>query len=162
MASKSTRRRELDYQSLDQMMDDVRDLASGGYRSHGNWNLSQCCSHVADWMRYPMDGYPDPGFFGRIMLWLMKVTVGPGMRRKILKDGFKPGLPTDPKSVPKADQFEEHQSVAKLQEVADRWKEFEGVTHDSPIFGPMDKETAIRFHLKHASHHFGFLESKNT
>lgn len=160
MASKSVERREVEYQSLDEMMDDVRNLLSKGYQAKGNWNLSQSCAHVADWMSYPMDGYPRPGMFGRMMLWLMKVTVGPGMRKNILEKGFKPGLPTDPKSVPKADQYEEQDVVNKLQDVVDRWKKFNGQVHDSPIFGPMDKETAIRFHLLHASHHFGFLFPK--
>ena len=42
----------------DQVSEDVRRLAAHGYTAHGNWNLSQVCGHLNDWMRFPMDGYP--------------------------------------------------------------------------------------------------------
>ncbi len=160
MAKPEPKKRELKYENLDEMLSDVQALQSGGYVSNGNWTLGQACGHVADWMRFPMDGFPRPPLPMRAMFWLMKVTVAPRMKRKILAEGFQGGMPTAPETVPAAGSITDEQGIQKLNETVSRLKAWNRELIPSPLFGPMDKETLIRVSLLHAAHHFGYLEPK--
>ena len=142
------------------MMAEVHALIDKGYISHGTWTLGQACSHVADWMRFPLDGFPKPPVLIRAMMWAMKKTVGPGMKRNILANGFKGGMPTAPITVPRPDEVTDQQGAAKLQETIGRLMSYEGELKPSPLFGPMDKETLIKVSLLHAEHHLGYLKPK--
>jgi hypothetical protein len=158
--SETKKKRTLKFTDFDEMMADVRGLMDQGYVSYGNWTLGQVCSHVADWMRFPLDGFPRAPLPIRAMMWVMKKTVGPGMKRKILADGFKSGMPTAPETVAKPDEMTDQQGAEKLQETIGRLMSYEGELKPSPLFGPMDKETLINVSLLHAEHHLGFLEPK--
>lgn len=142
------------------MLADVRDLLHRGYVPHGNWTLGQACSHVADWMRFPVDGFPQPPWIMGMMFWVMKHTVGPGMKRKILAEGFRPGMPTAPETVPTAGQISDQAGFEKLEQTVSRVTAHDGPLHPSPLFGEMDKPTLIQVTLLHAEHHFGYLEPK--
>ena len=141
-------------------MSEVRSLHDSGYVSNGQWTLGQTCGHVANWMRYPLDGFPKPPLPMRAIFWIMKYTIAPGMKRKILAEGFKSGMPTAPDSVPRQDEMSDQQGVDQLQEVVDRVKSHTGDLNPSPLFGPMDKEMHETVTLLHAEHHLGFLEAK--
>lgn len=160
MAKPEPKKRQLTYNSFDEMMADVNLLLDHGYISNGNWTLAQACGHVADWMRFPLDGYPTPPFFMRVIFWMMKVTVGPGMKKKILAEGFKGGMPTAPETVPKPDALSDQQAVEQLQQTVDRVRAYNGVLLPSPLFGESDKATHEKVSLLHAAHHFGYLEPK--
>lgn len=47
-------RRQLSFDDLDAVMRDVEQLAASCYDRVGNWDLAQICSHLSDWMRYPV------------------------------------------------------------------------------------------------------------
>ena len=81
-------RRELRFDSLDDVVQDVDTLLQQGYTEAGNWNLSQICGHLDQWMGFAMDGYPKPPFPISLMLWLMKVTVAKKQLAGILESGF--------------------------------------------------------------------------
>ena len=160
MAKPEPKKRQLKFDSLDEMMSEVRSLKENGYVSNGNWTLGQTCGHVANWMTYPLDGFPVPPLPIRAIFWVMKKTVVPGMKRKILAEGFTGGMMTAPESVPKPDELTDQQGVEQLQKIVDRVKEFGGELIPSPLFGPMDKEMHVRVTLLHAEHHLGYLELK--
>lgn len=141
-------------------MAEVHSLIEGGYVCNGNWNLSQICGHLADWMRFPLDGFPVPPLPIKVIMYLMKVTVGPGMRQKILANGFSGGMMTAPETVPKPDAATDQEAADQLQAVIDRVKDFQGELHPSPLFGQMDHETHVQVSLLHAEHHLGYLEPK--
>lgn len=162
MAKPEPKKRQLKYNDFDEMMADVNSLLENGYVSNGNWTLAQACGHISDWMRFPMDGYPNPPFFMKAIFWVMKVTVGPGMKRKILAEGFKGGMPTAPETVPKPDAMSDQDAVAELQTTVDRVKAYNGELIPSPLFGPQDKELHTKVSLLHAEHHFGYLEPKQS
>jgi len=157
---KPEKKRNPKYADFDAMMADVIELAAKGYERSGNWNLGQACSHIADWMRFPMDGFPVPPLPIRVIFWVMKRTVGPGMKRKILAEGFKGGTPTAPETVPAEGEVSDQQGIAKLQETVDRLNAYNGEFHESPLFGSMDKEIVVKVSLLHAEHHFGYLQAK--
>lgn len=160
MPKPEPKKRKLKYENFDAMMSDVRMLHNNGYVSHGNWHLGQAASHVAQWSSFPMDGFPKPPLPIAIMLWVMKHTVMPGMKRKIFAEGFKGGMVTAPETVPQPDAVSDAQGVEELQKVVDRLSVFEGELIPSPLFGKMDREMAVKVTLLHAEHHFGYLEPK--
>jgi hypothetical protein len=149
-------RRQLQFGSLDEVVADVENLLAKGYDKAGNWDLAQVCGHLAEWMRYPIEGFPKPPIFVKPLLWLMKVTAGKKMLAKILAEGFEPGGRTMPETVPPPGG-DAAAAVAKLRSAAEKWKAHTGEVHPSPLFGPMTKETAQAVQLKHAAHHLSFL-----
>lgn len=160
MAKTKPEKRSLHLESFQDLMNEVHQLHSEGYIVRGNWTLGQICCHLADWMRFPMDGFPVPPWFLRPLFWLMKYTVAPSMKRKILRDGFKPGTPTAPDTVYPADEISDGEGVERLRAVIERIGKYEGDLHESPLFGPMDRDIWYRVNLRHAEHHLGFLEPK--
>lgn len=152
-------KRSLKFASFDDMFADIEALLDRGYQSHGNWNLSQTCVHIANWMRYPVDGFPVPPFYLRPVFWLMKVTIGQSMKRKILAEGFKGGMPTAPESVPVADASTDRQAFDYLRETVQRVTSHQDELLPSPLFGPMDMATLKTVTLLHAEHHLGYLSA---
>lgn len=157
----STRdQRELSFSSWSDVITEVRALHTSGYQSRGNWNLAQTCTHLADWIRFPMDGFPKPPLPIRAMFWVMKVTVAKKMKQKILTEGFKPGTPTAPETVIAPDAATDEAGVDLLLSTIERARNFNGELIPSPLFGPMDHDTWLRVNLLHAEHHLGLLEPK--
>lgn len=158
MAIDNPARRELVFRDLDEIAEDVSLLLERGYRSVGNWNLSQVCNHVSLWATYPMDGFPPAPFPVNAMLWLMKVTIGKKQLRKVLESGaMKEGSPTMPASVLEPDFNTDEEAGIQLAETIDRINSHSGNWHASPLFGTMDKETVTQLTLVHAAHHLSFL-----
>ena len=153
-------RRDLKFESFDDVGAEVDRLHESGYTQNGNWNLAQACLHLTEWMRYPIDGYPKKSLPVRALMWMFKVTLAKGWRRKILSSGFSPGMPTDPKTAFPADQAEEAEAIEELKETIRRFVAFEGEYHPSPLFGSFDKESQQSLQLQHCAHHLGFLEPK--
>lgn len=161
MGKAKARAREIRYQDLDEMMADVELLLRDGYEKHGNWTLAQAAGHVADWARFPMDGFPTPPAPLRLVFWtLKKLGVAERMAKQIKAEGFKPGIATAPQTVPPADASDA-EAVEQLRAVAARMKTHSGQLHASPLFGEMDVPTHLHVTLLHAAHHFGYLTPKN-
>ena len=158
MAKPKIEKRPLKLSNLDEILAEVNRLQSNGYQSKGNWNLAQTCNHLADWMRFPMDGFPVPPAPIRFMMWIMNITVGGRMKRNILANGFSPGMPTAPETAIQAHAMTEQAAIEKLASTIQRVKDHSGDLKPSPLFGPMDKETLIKVSLLHAEHHLGYLE----
>ena len=158
MAREQPQLRKLSFNSLDEVLQEVDHLLEVGYRSRGNWTLAQTCIHLGEWMRFPMDGFPKPPWLMRIVFWFMRLTVAKKMARDILERGFKPGIPTDPRTVPAADASDDVQAVNDYRKIVERFKSYNGPLHPSPLFGAADKETATKVNLRHAELHLGFLE----
>ncbi len=158
MAKTEPKKRSLKYANFDEMLADVSALASSGYVKNGKWSLAQACGHVAEWMRFPLDGFPKPPLFMRAVFGVMKITgVCRRMAAKINAEGFKGGMPTAPETVP-ADNATDAEGIAKLQKIVDRINQHSGPLHASPLFGEMDMAQHVKVSLLHAEHHFGYLK----
>ena len=152
--------RTLSFNDLDEVLTDVRALHAAGYTAVGNWDLAQACGHLNDWMRFPMDGFPRAPLAMRMMLGLLRITMGRRMLRKILADGsMKRGAPTMPETVPEHGG-DQDAAVKQLCATIERWQSFDGPYHTSPLFGDMDRETATRLQLIHCAHHLSLLLPK--
>jgi len=149
-------RRKLSFASFDDVVHDAENLLARGYDKAGNWDLAQVCGHLAEWMRFPLDGFPKMPLLLRPMFWVVRVTIGKKIRAKIMAKGFSVGSGTMPQTVP-TPGGDALGAVAKLKEIAERWKTFAGPIHPSPLFGTMDKEEALKLQLKHCEHHLSFL-----
>ena len=157
--NETNRRRDLRFENLGQVVEEATRLLNRGYVPNGSWTLGQVCGHCANWLSYPMDGFPAPGFPINLMLWIAKNTIGKNSLKKILESGMmKPGQPTMPLSVPKADEAEDRVQVERLKDTIERFQNFNDDFDDSPLFGAMDKDTLTRLNLIHMSHHFSFLQ----
>lgn len=152
----STERRPLKFDRLSDVVADAESLQARGYQKAGQWDLAQVCNHLAEWMRYPIDGFPPAPFPVRVVLWTMRKTMGKRMLKGILENGFKPGGPTAPQSVQQPGG-DEKAAISKLRDAVARFESYAGPLHPSPLFGDLDKETATKLQLAHCAHHLSFL-----
>lgn len=155
-------KREIRYADFDDMLADVDQLAQAGYVSHGQWSLGQATSHVADWMSYPMDGFPTPPWFIRAVFWFLGVTgMTAKMAEKIKAEGFQSGMATAPQTV-QDPAYPDAEGIAKLRRVVAQFRNHDGPLQPSPLFGELDAATHEHVTLLHAAHHFGYLAAQPT
>lgn len=152
-------RHTLRFDTLADAVRDAENLMANGYDTVGKWSLGQVCGHLSNWLSYPLDGFPSVPLPLRPVMWMVKVTSGQRMLRAILANGFKPGTPTMPESVPPA-TIEDADGVTKLKAAAVRFAAHTGPVKPSPLFGAMTKETADQIQRLHAAHHLRFLVPK--
>lgn len=156
--AKTVNRRDVRFGSFEEVQAEVMRLLESGYRSTGNWTLGQACFHLAEWARFPMDGFPKPPWWIRAIFGVLKMTgQAERMKQKILSSGFRAGTPTAPQTAPMADSVSDEAGVKKLCEVIERIRTYRGPLHASPLFGPMDRDVWIQVNLLHCQHHLGFL-----
>lgn len=158
-------RRDLQFSNLQEAIDDVRQLRQTGYQAVGNWDLTQSCQHIADWMEFPVQGFPPAGVTWPILA-VVRWTIGPRILKTMLdSESMKPGNMTFPKTVYAATSSEELQeaenvAVARLVATVEAFEKHDGKIHPSPLFGAMDKSTAEHLQRIHCAHHLSFLIPK--
>jgi hypothetical protein len=153
-------RRQLRFNDLGEVARDAERLLAGGYERTGNWDLAQVCNHLADWMGFPIDGFPKPPAPIRAMLWAMRKTIG---RKKLLQyladKTFPVGKPTMPQTI-HSEGGDAGAAVERLKLNVERLKTYTGPIVPSPLFGSMTKDEAVGMQLVHAAHHLSFLIPK--
>ncbi|MBX7166694.1 MAG: DUF1569 domain-containing protein [Pirellulales bacterium] len=156
-AASRSRRRALKFATLDEAVRDAEHLLACGYDRAGNWDLNQCCRHLAAVMLYPLDGFPAFAFPLNVMAWLLSKTWAPRFLRQVLERGEWPaGGATDKRTV-QPSGGNDRDGVAQLKAAVARLEGHEGPLHPSPLFGPLDKATLVRLHCIHTAHHLSFL-----
>lgn len=155
-------RRALKFDTLDDVVRDAEGLLASGYDKAGYWDLAQMAGHLAAWLSYGMDGFPKAPWVVRVILAVMRKTVGKRTLRNLLASGTMPtGGPTVPESVPD-EGGDPAAAVAKLRETVERAKAHGGPIHPSPLFGGLTKDEWVRLNLVHAAHHLSFLVPKQS
>jgi hypothetical protein len=153
-------RRELRFDSLDDVVRDAETLLARGYDKAGTWDLAQVCGHLANWLTYPLDGFPRPPLPVRLILAVMRNMVGKRELRRVLDSGRMPaGGPTVRESVPPAGG-DPAAAVARLRAAAERFRDHPGPVRPSPLFGALTRDEATRLQLVHCAHHLSFLIPK--
>ncbi|MBA4188162.1 MAG: hypothetical protein C0467_09110 [Planctomycetaceae bacterium] len=152
-------RRKLSFATLDEVVADAENLLANGYDRAGNWDLGQVAGHLANWLSYPVEGFPKFPLVFWPILWLMRVTTGKVLLREYLAEGMPSGKPTLRMTVPKSGG-DPKVAVAKLNAAATKFAAHTGPIHPSPLFGAMNKDTAVRLQLRHCEHHLSFLIPK--
>jgi hypothetical protein len=153
-------RRQLKFATLDVAILDAQLLLASGYTKVGQWTLGQCCGHLANWMRYPMEGFPRIPLLIQPVVWLMRQTVGKSFRKQLLAgQKMDAQLRTISESVPPADA-DHAKGVIELQSMVGRWTNFQGPVLPSPLLGSLTLEEATKIQLIHCAHHLSFLIPK--
>lgn len=153
-------KRPLKLDTLDSLVAEARNLLAAGYKSKGRWNLAQTCFHLAEWTRFPMDGFPKPPLILRAFFSALRVSgMAERMKHSILRDGFKAGTPTAPQTVAEPNAMKDQEGVETLAKVIERMKTFDGELQPSPLFGTMDRDLWTKVTLLHAEHHLSFLDA---
>lgn len=153
----STQKRELTFRDFGEVRGEVERLFDHGCTQGGKWDLAQACNHLADWMTFPVEGFPKAPFPIRILLWILGKTVAAGQLRKMLETGkMGPGTPTMPETV-SARGGDPAKAVDRLFHAMARFEDHVGPYHPSPLFGPLDRDNAKRLQLIHCAHHLGYL-----
>jgi hypothetical protein len=150
-------RRPLTFHDLDDVLRDVDALAAGGYDRAGNWDLAQACRHLAEWMRFAVDGYPRSPLPVRLIFAALRPTIGRSVLRKTLDTGsMGAGSPTLRETVP-APAADPMPAVAELRRTIERFRDHRGEYHASPLFGALTRDQMTQLHLVHCAHHLSFL-----
>ncbi len=156
--TKTAERRELRYQSLDDLLRDLDAIESshsaGTLRTTGNWTTGQIAQHCAILMRCAIDGFPTTA------PWLVRVIVTALFKKKALSGapappGFK--IPKQAGFLTPDDDVTFEQGVGELREVVGRIKAGERFTHPSPVFGRLSHEEWTTLQLGHTAMHMSFV-----
>ena len=146
-------RREVHYNSLDDMLADAERLASGNVRTLGNWSLGQIFKHLAAALHSSIDG-TDMKF-----PWLMKKIFNLIMNKeKMLREPLSPGF-----KIPKQGEAQffpdpgasTEDGLAALRAAVGRCQT-ESSRAEHPAFGQLTHEEWDKFHLRHAEMHMSF------
>lgn len=145
-------RRELRFESFDDLLADAERLAAGPVETLGNWSLAQILDHLASTHEASIDGglpnFPAPM---RLMLrWFFL--------RKFIDGAIPPGftIPDNAKPIVEPSSEAETQgALDRLRATCERCKsEPNRVPH--PGFGKITREQWDKFHFRHAEMHLGF------
>ena len=156
-------RRNLRFSTHEEVKTDLMNLYSKGYTKAGEWDLSQTANHLADWMSFPMDGFPKSPFLIKILIGIMRITQGKSLYKQFVQNQrMATGQPTIPQTVhkPDADTEATRLSVERLATLLDRLTTNRGPIHPSPLFGKLDYDQVVALQLAHCAHHLRFLVPK--
>ncbi len=144
-----TGRRELHFDSYDQVLDDVHRLAEGGYRQLGNWSLGEICQHLAKSIDMAIDG-SDAQF-----PWLLR-KIAPLMKNRFLSRPIPSGYKIPPGANVEPDSAETAAGVAAIEKAVARLRET-GDRRAHPLFGTLTRDQWDQFQLRHCELHLSFL-----
>jgi len=141
-------RREVRYESLDELLADAKRFSGNDIKTLGNWSQGQIFEHIARSMDSSIDG---AGFsFPAPLQWLMSLF----MKKKFLTKTLPPGFKTTAQFDPEKTSAEE--GLASLEKAIERQKNVsERAPH--PGFGNIGKEGWDDFNLRHSEMHMSFL-----
>jgi hypothetical protein len=147
-------RRELRYNSYDDLLADVNELASGETEMVGNWSLAQVCKHLASSLNSCIDGIP---FNAPLLLRVMGKLF---LKKKFLTQAVPAGfqIPGNAKK-----QFEPEESADLQEQLPALRKAIERVKNDKsrvshPVFGQLSADEWDQFNLRHAEMHMSFIK----
>ena len=149
--SKVPNRRQLQFQTIDDILREVERLNQGKIQTLGNWSGGQILRHLAVVMNGSIDGMPVRlPFYLRLLGRMLKGRV----LRKGMTSGFRLKGPMADTILPPPTSWEEglqtfRQAVHRQQTEAKR--------EPSPFLGSMTREDWNQLHCRHAELHLSFL-----
>ena len=155
MQRKVTGRRKLRFESYEEVLTDVEQLAAGEVQSLGNWSFGQILKHLA----VAVDSMIDGGPFN--MPAPMKFIMNLMMKKRMLTRGLSPGF-----NLPKyaqalvPDETSVEEGLELLRVAIDRLhKEKKRAPHGA--FGVLSPLEWDQFQLRHCEMHLSFVEPAN-
>ena len=143
-------RRTLNFQSFDDVLADAEQLASGEYRTVGNWSFGKILDHLAKSIHMMIDGAdfraPLP------VRWFVRLMKNK-MLTKPLPSGFK--IPSKAGQV-MPDDISTDEALQAFREAIQRAKS-ESTRAFHPFLGTLTQDEWDRFQLRHCEMHLSFV-----
>lgn len=151
-------RRTLRFETLDDLLADVRTLAAGEVEMLGNWTLAQILGHLAVAYNGSIDG------LDLKVPWLMKKMVRLFMKNRFLEKDVPAGFQIpekDKRALEPAPTTTTEDALTALEAAVERLKtDPDRVEH--PVLGRLTKDEWTKFHLRHAEMHLSFVKPKES
>lgn len=145
-------RRQVRYESLDELLAEAENLANTEVRTLGNWSPGQIYKHMAHSLDVSIDGA------GFMMPAPVRFLMSLLMKRKFLNVAVPAGFKAPPEFNP--DETSSEEGLADLRTAIVRQKqEPERAPH--PAFGNIGHDGWNDFHLRHAEMHMSFIIPAN-
>lgn len=156
-----TDRRPLRFNSLADLRADLNTLEAAHLadtlRTSGNWTPGQNLAHLANWISYPYDGYPQGlGKPPPLIKFVLKFMKNKFLYGK-LPVGFK--IRNVPGGTAGADDIPFDQALARFRHQLDRL-DAAPPSIPNPIFGHLTHDEWRTMHCRHAELHLSFLHPK--
>ncbi len=152
--SKQPKRRDLQFNNLDEVVAEAERLASGEVSTTGQHSFGQILEHLArsQDMTTGKLTVPSPPWYMRLMIPLMKPML---INDKPLKPGFK--LPQKSEAVFWPNQeFDVATALAHLKESIAHYKT-QGPLPKHPMFGSLTRQQNDQLNCRHAALHLSFV-----
>jgi hypothetical protein len=143
-------RRDVRYESYDDLLADAQRLARGPVRQLGNWSPGKAFKHLAQSLDSSIDGA------GFALPAPMRVVFTLLMKNKFLNKQLPAGFKTTPEFTPPETSTEEGLELLRSA-VARQKQQSQRALH--PAFGRISREEWDKFNLRHAELHMSFLLS---
>jgi hypothetical protein len=144
-------RRQLHFNSLDDILADVDRLSQGKVRSLGNWSPGQILKHLSVPMMWCLDGAPIKGaWYIRLFGWFIK--------NRFLRNPMTPGfqLSGDFAAELVSGDTTWEDGLQTIRTAIARLKA-ESQRHPSPFLGELTREQWDQLHCRHSELHLSFL-----
>ena len=154
MSAPTAQRRTLQFNSLDEVIADIEQLAQGEVTTTGGHSFPEIVQHLAitlDMVMGRVEG-PKPPWYMRLMIPLMKPMI---INDKPLKPGFN--LPSKAESFfwPKGD-VDLGKAIDRLKEATDLYLQ-KGPPQKHPMFGKLTRQQQDSMNLRHSAMHLSFV-----
>ncbi len=141
-------RREIRYESLDELFADAERLSQTNVSTLGNWSQGQIYEHLARSLDSSIDG---AGFSLPLpMRWMLTLL----MKKKFLTKKLPAGFQAPEKLTPRETAVDE--ALASLKAAIKRQQQ-ESTRAPHPAFGDIGRDGWNDFNLRHAELHMSFL-----
>ncbi len=149
-------RRELHFESLDELQQEAERLADGEIELLGNWSLAQILNHLTITMTNSLDGFPFRAPIPmRLVMPLMRLFMKKRFLTKSLPAGFQ--IPKNASAMVPG-KTSTADALAALQAVIERLNA-ESKRSPNPFLGSLSVDEWNHFHLRHAEMHLSFATS---
>jgi hypothetical protein len=154
MATADITRRQLRFESLDDILRDAERLAARPHRTAGNWSYGQILRHLAKGADACFDGF-GPTF----VPWWARWFVAPVVKKRFLRETMRAGIKVPEKVttlLPEADVS----VAAGLQHLRQALARFQSETPDKPhpFLGRLrNKDEYVALMLRHSELHLSFV-----
>jgi hypothetical protein len=157
MATTSTARRVVHYDSLDDFRSDADRLARSDVRTVGKWTHAQILDHLAKTLTASLDG------FGFKAPWFARVFLAPLAKNSFLTKTMRAGfrLPSSAKAILPDNDVTVPQALGKLHKALERYEQ-EPQRAPHPFLGMLTGREYTLLHLRHSELHMSFVVPNET
>ena len=145
-----SKRRELSFASLDEVMPEVDRLLQG-YKTVGNWSLGQICNHLVLGIHASVEQQPPA------LPWIVRKTVARVILKRVLSTGrMRENVQIPDEFRPKSG-LDDRAEAEALRAAIPLFLAANFTPADHPFFGPLTFEQWNQLHRIHCAHHLSFV-----